>query len=659
MSKLLRTCSAARLLLSVVVLVAPAAWSAEQNSYVRVNQIGYETGQPARAYLMTRSPASGANFSIVNEKALSTPSVPVGTLLGTWGKFSVYALDFTVATPGTYSISVSGSLSAKSLNFRIDLAENLYSTALSNALSFFHNQRDGADFIPSDLRTAPAHLNDKTAKVYQTPQFSREGTHINGDLVPTGAVIDASGGWWDAGDYLKFVHTVSYSVALMLVGVRDFPNQMGPGSPKSDFTTEAKFGLDWLLRMWDDKSRTLYYQVGIGSGNSDYENDHSIWRLPQDDDASHGSEPKYRYIRNRPVFMAASAGSKISPNLAGRLATDFALCFRIYRASDAAFANQCLVAAEHIFDLADTAPSGRLLTAAPYDFYGETQWRDDLELAAVELYFATKSGPLPGGLLHTDPNFYLRSAADWAAAYLHSRDKPEAILGLGDVSTLAHFDLFRALASGSNPTNLGVSQADLLADLKKTLDAALARSGTDPFNFGVSWGSGDTPTHGASLAILASVYDYLAKVTTYSPYADKWLANILGANPWGISLVVGDGTTFPHCIHHQVANLIGSNNGHSPILAGAVVEGPIHKTESGAPRHVVACPLDGEDPYSQFNTGDATYRDNVNFYSTNEPAIDLTAPSFLAFAWKIAGAPASATSETPPKSGSDTNNNPR
>ena len=39
--------------------------------------------------------------------------------------------------------------------------------------------------------------------------------------------IDASGGWWDAGDYTKYVETTSYTVALMQIGVRDFPEQMG------------------------------------------------------------------------------------------------------------------------------------------------------------------------------------------------------------------------------------------------------------------------------------------------------------------------------------------------------------------------------------------------------------------------------------------------
>jgi hypothetical protein len=44
------------------------------------------------------------------------------------------------------------------------------------------------------------------------------------------------------------------------------------------------------------------------------------------------------------------------------------------------------------------------------------------------------------------------------------------------------------------------------------------------------------------------------------------------------------------------------------------------------------------DVFAQFN-GKAVYKDFVQSYSTVEPAIDLTASSFLAFAWQIAGTP--------------------
>src|SRR5204862_50301 len=82
--------------------------------------------------------------------------------------------------------------------------------------------------------------------------------------------------------------------------------------------------------------------------------------------------PNYKYIRNRPVLAAGAAGSPISPNLAGRDAAAFATCFVLYKKSDPTFAAQCLTAAEHIFDLANTSP-GQLTTYAPFDFYPETE----------------------------------------------------------------------------------------------------------------------------------------------------------------------------------------------------------------------------------------------------------------------------------------------
>ena len=54
---------------------------------------------------------------------------------------------------------------------------------------------------------------------------------------------------------------------------------------------------------------------------------------------------------------------------------------------------------------------------------------------------------------------------------------------------------------------------------------------------------------------------------------------------------------------------------------------------------MVACPPNGVDVFAQFNGSGAVYKDNVQSFSTVEPAIDLTALSPLAFAWQIAGAP--------------------
>ena len=71
---------------------------------------------------------------------------------------------------------------------------------------------------------------------------------------------------------------------------------------------------------------------------------------------------------------------------------------------------------------------------------------------------------------------------------------------------------------------------------------------------------------------------------SYDTYSQRWLANILGTNAWGSSFIVGDGSTFPNCIQHQVANLAGALDGTSggtPVLWGAASEGPGGYATSG------------------------------------------------------------------------------
>jgi endoglucanase len=624
-------------LLSFVSLAAHAV-----TGYIRVNLVGYEAGLPARAYLMTTSAVNGVSFVVKNSGSVTVASGTVGSKTGTWGSYSVYPIDFTLGKADTYTISISGAVAATSPEFRVDTAANLYTEALENSLHFYENERDGSDFIASPLRTAAGHLNDASATIYHTPKFDGND-EIVGSLSSAGTTINAEGGWWDAGDYLKFVETHSYTVALMLIGVRDFPDQMGRLSTTSNFTNEALFGLHWLQQMWNDSTQTLYYQVGIGTDfeSYDYQSDHDIWRLPQADDTYGGTDSQYEYIRHRPVFVAGAAGAKISPNLAGRLAADFAECFQVFDATNPTLANQCLLSAEHIFDLADTSPSGNLLTTAPYDFYPETPWRDDLELGATELYFAVQHGNLPAGLPHTNPMFYLKAAANWAKAYINGPDDQDDTLNLYDVSGLAHFELYRAITLANNPEGLAVSKADLVNDLANQMTAQITQA-NDPFGFGWPWSDGDTASHGAGLSVMANEYYGLTSDGTYATYSRRWLSNILGTNAWGLTFIISDGSVFPDCPQHQVANLVGSLTGGSPVLAGAVVEGPNNAASSGFITNMLACPPDGGDAYKKFNGEGAVYKDNVQSYTTDEPAIDLSATSFLMFAWRIAGGPTGA-----------------
>jgi endoglucanase len=368
------------------------------------------------------------------------------------------------------------------------------------------------------------------------------------------------------------------------------------------------------------------------------------------------------------VFPAAPAGSRISPNLAGRLTADFALCYQLQHAANPALANQCLQSAEHIFALANTsypdpapaADSGScsncLLTIVPFDGYPENVWDDDMEFGATELYFALQSASesrtLPAGLPQTNPMYYLRQASQFASNYITNIYNAgyTDTLNLYDVSGLAHFELYRALQMAGNPSGLPISAAGIRKQFLQQVDDAIAQAGADAWGFGYNWSYGDTTSHGAGLSVMASEAYDLTQNKKYDTYSQRWLANILGANPWGSSFIVGDGSTFPNCIQHQVANLAGALDGSSggtPVLWGAAVEGPSSAATSGLLDGMNLCPADGVDTFKKFNGNDgpfdpsnkAVYRDNMQSYSTTEPAIDLTATSFLMWSWRFAQHP--------------------
>ncbi|MDQ2801588.1 MAG: glycoside hydrolase family 9 protein, partial [Pseudomonadota bacterium] len=614
-----------------------AAAAPLQPGYIRADQVGYETGAVARAFLVTRRSAAGATYLVKAKDGQVVLTGPVGPPAGPWGAYVVTPLALSGLAGGHYDLSVTG-VDAQPGRLVIDAPVALYAAPMANALAFYQTERDGPDYIPSALRTAPGHLNDKMASVFETPPVAAHDLLV-GPLKPTGEVIDAAGGWWDAGDYMKYVETISYTVPVLLTGIRDFPQAMGARA-QSDFTQEAKFGLAWLLKMWNDRSATLYYQTGNSQDftNSNLLSDYDLWRLPQVDDTLHAGDPRYIYINHRPVFVAGPAGSPISPNLAGRLTAAFALGFAQFRHTDPAFAQRCLRAAEHIYDLADTHP-GKLLTVLPFDGYPETEWRDDLEWGAAELSIALALGrdSLPVGLPRADAHYYLAQSANWAAAYIGGPGDGADTLNLYDVSGLAHFDLYRAIRLQGGGAGLAVSPRDLLTDLRQQLRIGTDHARSDPFGFGGPWNEADSIAHGMGLAVTAQEVAELGGDHAANAEAADWIGNILGANIWGVTMIVGDGDNPTACLQHQVANLEGSRNGRGLVLRGAAVEGPNtpNAVVGGHIPGLLACPVDGVDTYRRFTGDDSRFKDNAENYVNTEPALDLTALAPLMFAWRM------------------------
>ena len=606
---------------AVMTLLAGQAAAGE----IRVNQVGYRTDEPKRATLMSREADLPADtrFTVEDADGKTVLKGRIGKPGDGWnGTYrATHQLDFSdLVKPGRYRLRVAGADPAVSPEFRIGEGAALYGPLADNAVAFYRAQRDGADVDPDILDRKPSHLQDAKAKAYAPPRY--EGYRLVEKLEPVGGTRDVAGGWFDAGDYLKFVATASFVDTALYLAVRD-------RGPVPGLAEEAAFGSEWLMKMWDDDTRTLFYQVGIGDGGVGFIGDHEMWRLPQADDKLKvkPGDAEY-YVKFRPALRAGKPGSPISPNLAGRLASSFALCATVGRKADR---ERCSAAAEHVYALADRKPKA-LLAASPHDYYPEDNFADDLELGAVELHFLAKAGGTD-----KSADFYLREAARWARVHIDGGSSTWQTLDMFDVGPLAHLELMRALEEAGDPDGLAVTRAELSKDVENQLKRAEKQADGDPFRSGWAYApkGWDHVQHLVGLAVTAMLFDEQSGKRRFAALAQDQRDWLLGRNAWGTSFVVGAGTTFPRCLHHQIANLAGSLKGRTPLLLGAVVSGPGDAREievSDPSDEQRACPVDGRGRFGKFDGAKVRYVDDTTSWSTSEPAIDYVALTVILFA---------------------------
>ena len=615
---------------TVVPAVAPASAAALAPPQVRVNQVGYPASGPKAAYAMLARPVPAVRFEVVTPYGVAYRGTSTDDV-GAWNANyrAVYRLGFSgLRLPGQYEVRLLSPAAAASPGFIIGDGSQLYRQLVDNSVRYFTSERDGRDVVSSVLSRQPANLTDEKAWVYADPRYD-SNDNLLGTLKKTGGPVDVSGGWFDAGGgYEKFAYTASYADALMLLAAREFPNSYDM------LQQEAAFGLDWITKLWDPARKVVYAQVGIGSGNasSTIQGDYNFWFLPQREDrmdvkpGGHPGPSAY-YVKYRPVFPAAAPGAKISPDLAGRIAADFALGAQLSAATRRQHAEHLLGLARGIYAMAETRHVGSIVTTFPHDFYPGTEWKSMMLWGADEIALADEALGAPAARVRAD----LAVAAHWAKAYIaQGHPAGSDTLNLYDNGALGEAELIQAMhgAHGAPVIAPHVLLADMAAQLR--VGEGLAKG--DPFGLGIVLGQGDATPHAFGLAITNALYQRYGGSGRYRAFAQQQLNFTLGANGWGSSFVVGAGDTYPHCMQSEIANLAGSLTGHGNIQVGATSDGPSNIGNFvglGTVSGMRACRAGH---YKPFNTKTTGYEDNVVSWPSVEPADDYSANSTLAFA---------------------------
>ncbi|MFN3912105.1 glycoside hydrolase family 9 protein [Hyphomonas sp.] len=171
-------------------------------------------------------------------------NVPVDKLSGD----QVWRLDISrIAEPGDYIVTA-GDDSEVSGAFSV--SAQVYKPVLREAFRTFYYQRAGyaktAPHAGAGWSDAASHLGpgqDTEARLFSAPDDAR-------------TTRDLHGGWYDAGDYNQYTNWTADQCRTLLISYRENPEAWGDdfGIPESgnsvpDILDEAKWGLDWLLRM--------------------------------------------------------------------------------------------------------------------------------------------------------------------------------------------------------------------------------------------------------------------------------------------------------------------------------------------------------------------------------------------------------------------------
>ena len=552
-------------------------------SWIRINQLGYLPGSVKVAVFISTDEFSSKEFTV--HDAISGTTVYKNKVLKysgeEWGMKSAARLNFSALDiPGGYFIRFGKTVSEP---FRI--APDVYRGTTDFLLKYMRQQRCGYNpFFADSCHTHDGVIVDHPEK--------------------TGQYIDVTGGWHDATDYLQYVTTSANAVYQMLFAYRRNPSVFGDkynasGDPGSngipDILDEAKWGIDWLLKMNPD-SGEMYNQIAD-------DRDHVGFRLPANDKASYGLGV------HRPVYFVTGKSQGLSKyknrttgvsSTAGKYASAFAIGADVFKDIDGELAVKLRIKAEDAweFALTDLGTTQTACTVSPY-FYEEDNYVDDLELAAWELFQLTGDSA------------YLIRADYWGTL--------EQISPWIEMDTARHYQYYPFVNLG----HAGLAKSDTrfsdkyLSFMRRGLVMMEERRKNDPFMVKIPfiWCSNNYVTAALTQHRLYSEASGDTMFRETEAALRDWL---FGCNPWGTSMITGlpEGGDYPLYPHSSLTVVTGE------IPVGGLVDGPIYKRIYD---QQLGLSLTRPDPYFPFQNGKVLYHDDIGDYSTNVPTIDGTA----------------------------------
>ncbi len=610
---------AALCLVSLLALTS-AAHADDAPRPIRLNQTGLETLGPKRAVLADPSTAP-LDWTLLN----ASGAVAAQGKTKVFGDDAasgehVHQIDFSSfrAAGDSYRLKV-GAAESRSFALRAKPDGKLTRAALS----FFYQQRASvpieARFVERPNLARPAgHAPDKATCFDQADE--------RGQVWPgCDYTLDASAGWYDAGDHGKYVVNGGVSVWTLvnayeraaLLKRQAALKALGDGSqalPENangvpDILDEARFELTFLLAMQVPQGKTLQVPVGKQTPSGG-----KLKLTPIDASGMAHQKIADRYWTGLPTAPADDKQVRYlyypTTGATLNLAAVAAQAARVWKTIDPAFSAKCLDAARRAFAAAQAHPD--IYAIGPFTGsggYGDGDLTDEFYWAAAELYASTGEAPYEKAL-RASPLFL---ASPTAGA------RPTGDISWGSVGALGTITL--ALApNGLKPAEVAQARANLVASAGKYLSDDISQGYALPYaSPGYPWGSNASVLN--RVLVLGLAHDFTGEIA-YRYGAVDALDYVLGRNPLDRSYVTGFGARAMRHPHHRFwAHQADPAYPEPP--AGVLSGGP-NSTSMGDP---VAKDMKGA------CRPQTCWTDDYRAFTQNEVAINWNAPLVWASAF--------------------------
>ncbi len=581
----------------ICLVLTSASGVVAQKVHFRINQLGYAPGELKKAVVFSEQAVNQQVFLMRRSDGKPAYTIRLKAVTnGGWGRFDhYYEADFSsVKTEGEYYLQAGeGNVSVV-----FPIRSGTFGNYQETLLTFMRQQRCGYN---------------PTLDVYC---HQKDGMSFYGPMKDS-TFVDATGGWHDAGDQLKYLITGSYATAHMLKTYELYPDKFGDhvdamgkpgGNGIPDILDEAKWGLDWIFRLHPAPDQ-LIHQVAD-------DRDHKGFKMPDNDNSDYGwGANSYRaayFADGKPQglrkFKSLATGVA---NLAGRCAAAMAMAAMIWEKDlkDAEFAAKCRNAAETLYALGrekEGYQQGNSVLA-PYR-YNEDTWADDMEWGGAELYRLTGKKEY----LEQAKTYALKSntADSWTVKDTADHYRLYPFVNMG------HFVL-HGLTDKAFRKKL---EGYYLEGIKYTAQ----RASRNPFQVGVPfiWCSNNLLT---SLVAQTILYQKMTGDRKYEGFLLSQRDWLFGKNPWGTSMFSGipEGGEFPREVHTSLYAL------KKLEIPGGLVDGPVY---TSIYNNLIGIRLDYPDEFAEFQNNHVVYHDDLGDYSTNEPTMDGTAGALLMMA---------------------------